>query len=93
MKMRSKCCYTVRLSCDTNEKYYFTVIILLVKKHKRRLNSDTHQLHTKINQYFGTHLPLSSYTIPKSAKPHKLKLLNAIGHEEFRLPQIPPELR
>ena len=78
-----------------NDLYSLTNYILsfTVKKYKRRMSSDISNLHSKINQYFGTHLPLSSYTIPKSAKPHKLKLLKAITHDEFRLPQIPPEFR
>ena len=65
----------------------------LVKKFKRRMTHDTLYLHHKINQYFGTHLSLSAYIIPKSAKPHKQKLLKAISTENFTLPHIPPELR
>ena len=64
-----------------------------VKKFKRRMTHDTLYLHHKINQYFGTHLSLSAYIIPKSAKPHKQKLLKAISTENFTLPHIPPELR
>lgn len=73
--------------------YRKSTILPQIRKIKRKLPKDTHHLHLKINQYFGTHLSLSSYFIPKSAKPHKQRLLKAISNDNFSLPQIPPELR
>lgn len=67
-------------------------IHIVVRKFKRKMNTDTSMLHSRIEQYFGVHVPLSSYTIPKSPKPFKHRLLKAISHEDFRLPDIPPEI-